>query len=139
MPISSPLLREAAHLTPAAFEFLSASGFLERDKLYSGLVNAVAQMRRLRSVIVLVTKMRVAAFADYVHPLGLLGRIHVGANVLLGDGSRETVKAASAVKFGLRAEHRIRAANAPVQTGIVKLKIRTVVLQIAASLARHIE
>src|SRR5271156_274871 len=96
-------------------------------------------MRRLGAVIVYITEMTIAAPADDVHPLRFLGKIDAGTDILFGDRSPKTRKAAFAVKFGLGTKHRVGAAHAAVEAGIVQLKIAAVVGQIAARFACDIE
>src|SRR5579863_7516160 len=96
-------------------------------------------MRRLGTVIVLITQMGVAALADHIHAFGFIGGIDVGADVFLGDGRRESSESGFGVKFGLRAEQRASAAEASVEAGIVQVKIGAVKSQIAGSLARNVK
>src|SRR5262249_56043735 len=101
----------------------AASELAGFDKLQSNRVHAVAQMRRLGTVVKDMAKVRVASRARHLYACHSQAIIGCGLDLALCDRGPEARPAGPGVEFRVRAEQVVAPANASVDSLFVQVPI----------------
>jgi len=99
------------------------SGKCMGNKAKGQRVHTITQASRFWPVVKDVPQMRVAENASHLVTGHAQAQIYFGGDVFLGEGRPKARPTGAGVEFGVRAEQRVRAADAAVKTWLVVIVI----------------